>query len=95
VQEELRQRTEPCTVRRTAAREGICIREVRRFFAALVGVFPGLFYWLDTESHMFALMALLLYKPVRVGGKASVSPDDLQDFLMRYDAPRNWDQWIR
>jgi len=64
-------------------RELYDIPEVRRFCAALVDVFPGMFYWLDTESHMFALIMLLLYHPIRVEGGVTVATADLQEFFLR------------
>jgi hypothetical protein len=66
-------------------RELYDIPEVRDYFRALHQIFPGMFYWLDTNPDGFAfiLMGLMLYSPIRIGGgQVTISPQDLQDYLM-------------
>jgi hypothetical protein len=42
-------------------RELYDIPEVRNYHEALFKRVPGLFYWLDSSSHMLILLALLLF----------------------------------
>lgn len=58
------------------------IPEIRDYFQALHKKLPGMFYWLDTEGYTFYFMALMLYKPIEVNNYATVSPEDLQEYLL-------------
>ena len=65
-------------------RELYDIAEVRAYFRSLREVFPGMFYWLDTDfdGFTFILTGLMLYTPIRIGGgQVTISPRDLQDYL--------------
>lgn len=63
-------------------RELYDITEVRLYYQALFDKYPGLFYWIDTDSHMLLLFALMLHEPIRSQGQVTVSPADLQSFLL-------------
>jgi hypothetical protein len=65
------------------SRELYDIPEVRSYFQALFQRVPGLFYWLDSSSHMFLLLGLMLFPPKRSDGLVTISPTDMQQFLLR------------
>jgi len=63
-------------------RELYDIPEVRSYYQALFHRVPGLFYWLDSTSHMVLLLGLMLFPPHRSEGRVTLSPTDLQQFLL-------------
>ena len=65
------------------SRELFDIPEVRRYFQTLFECVVGLFYWIDIDSHMFVFLGLMLYAPIRVLGEVTISPQDLEAFLLR------------
>lgn len=64
-------------------RELYDIPEVRSYYQALFERVPGLFYWLDSTSHMLLLLGLMLFPPQRSPQGVSLSPTDMQQFLLR------------
>jgi hypothetical protein len=65
------------------SREIYDIPEVRSYYQALFQRVPGLFYWLDSSSHMLLLLGLMLFPPKRSDGLVTISPADMQQFLLR------------
>ena len=57
------------------------IPEVRQFFQRFFQIYPGLFFWLNTRSHMMLLMAIYVFKPIRVDNNTTISNTDFQKFL--------------
>jgi hypothetical protein len=57
------------------------VPEIRSYFQKLFAEYPGLFFWINTETHMFLLLAVLLYPLVRVPGGVKTSPQDMERYL--------------
>lgn len=64
-------------------RELYDIPEVRSYYQALFARIPGLFYWVDSSSHMILLLGLMLYPPQRTPQGVTLSPTDMQQFILR------------
>jgi hypothetical protein len=62
-------------------RELYDIPEVREYFRELYNRHPGLFYWIDTTSHMLIFLACMFYPPMRRDGKVSLFGADLLAYL--------------
>jgi len=63
------------------SRELYDISEVKKYFRHFFDNYHGLFYWINVNSYMFVWMGLMLFTPIRVGGKVTISPEELQEFL--------------
>ena len=64
-------------------REVYEVQEIRTYFQRFFAEYPGLFFWIDTETHMFRLLAVLLYPLVRVPGGVRISPENMQMYLLQ------------
>lgn len=62
-------------------REIYDVPEIRSYFQKLFTENPGLLFWINTETHMVALLAILLYPPVRVSGGIIISSKDMGQFI--------------
>jgi hypothetical protein len=63
-------------------RELFDIPEVRKYFRKLFDDNPGLFYWIDINSYMFVFLSLMLFEPYRVNAQVTLTPQDLQSYLV-------------
>jgi len=57
------------------------IPEVRAFYGKLFRTYKGMFYWANTKSQMFGMLALLTYPTFRSGGGATITMENQQLFL--------------
>ena len=64
-------------------RELFDIPEVRKYFQNLIDENPGLFYWIDIDSHMLIFLGMMLFEPYRIEGQVGLCPKDMQSYLLR------------
>lgn len=63
-------------------RELYLIPEVRTWFHRLFDEVPELFYWANLEDTRFLLFGLMMFSPLRVSRGSTLSPEDMQRFLL-------------
>lgn len=65
------------------SRELYEIPEARAYFQKLFAHYPGLFFWINMETHMFNLLAVLLYPLIRVPKGITISPQNMAHFMFK------------
>jgi len=64
------------------SRELFLIDEVRHWYHTLFDCTPDLFFWMNLRSPWLTFYAIMFGTPVCLAGGTTVSPDDLQRFLV-------------